>query len=670
MCVDPQPAHVPRPSSPAVVSARHVGHANAISGCLGTYIVVPVSRRRRPGDTRDGNAVGDPTGTAAGAPSGQISTAVAAAALALLVVAAYWPVRAHEFVTYDDGEYVAGNEAVRRGLSAEGVRWAFTTAHASNWHPLTWLSHMLDVELFGLDPAGHHLVSVILHAVSAGLVLALLKAADGRLVPSAIAAALFALHPLRVESVAWAAERKDVLSALFGLLAIGAYGRWVRRGEPRWYAALVVLYACSLLAKPMLVTLPVLLCILDVWPLRRDVALRRHLREKGPLVLLAAASAVATLVAQSRGGAVGRLEEIAPSTRIGNAAVAAVAYVGDLLWPAGLAVFYPYPAELSPARVAGSALLLAAITFGAIRLRRTQPWIASGWAWYLVSLAPVIGIVQVGSQQRADRYTYLPLLGVVVAVAWTITAAVARHCAVAPPALAAAAIAACFWGTRAQLAHWKDSEALYRRAITVTERNYVAEHNLANVLMREGRTAEAIGHYRTSVLAQPRLVEARNNLGILLARSGQGDEAKGHYEAAIRERPDLADARFNLARLVRGEDPARARRELEECIRLRPDWVPPRVALAWMLATDARDNVRDGAAAEAMAESAAVRAPADASVLDALAASRAERGRFAEAVAAAERALSARTAAGDAAGAAAARDRLQTYRAGRPFRTI
>jgi hypothetical protein len=339
--------------------------------------------------------------------------------LALLVLAVYAPVAGHRFINFDDGLYVAGNPLVRDGLTARGLLGALRP-RALNWHPLTWVSHMLDVELFGLRPGPHHLVSVLIHAANASLLFGLLRALTGAAAPALAVAALFAVHPLHVESVAWVAERKDVLCALFSLLAAGAHLRRVRRPSRGRDAAVLLLFACALAAKPMAVTLPLLLLVLDAWPLgrHRTVPAARLVGEKAPLLALALADGLVTLQAQHAGRLV---RVIAPSLplRLENAVVSCAAYLGQALWPSGLALLYPFPLAGIPApRVVAAALLLAALSAAAWRARRRDPALLAGWSWYLVGLLPVLGLHQVGAQARADRYTYLPLAGVFVAGAW------------------------------------------------------------------------------------------------------------------------------------------------------------------------------------------------------------------------------------------------------------
>jgi hypothetical protein len=340
------------------------------------------------------------------------------AALFLGTFALYARTGGHEFVAFDDDDYVVKNEHVQAGLTWHGIGWAFTTTHAANWHPLTWVSHMLDVELLGMRPGWHHLVNALLHALNAVLLFLFLLRATGATWRSALVAALFAVHPLHVESVAWVSERKDLLSTAFGFAALWAYSRYAERPSILRHAGVALLFTLSLLSKPMWVTLPFLLLLLDHWPLGRVVD-RRLLLEKVPLLVLSLLSSVATFLAQSSGGAVAS-QHVALGLRLGNAATSCVVYALQMFWPADLAVFYPHPGDgLSIGTAVGAAVVVTGLTAAALSCWRRVPWIPVGWFWYLGMLVPVIGIVQVGAQARADRYTYVPLVGLFVIVAWS-----------------------------------------------------------------------------------------------------------------------------------------------------------------------------------------------------------------------------------------------------------
>jgi tetratricopeptide (TPR) repeat protein len=489
--------------------------------------------------------------------SGRAATRTSlAAALALLTAVLYLPAVGYEFVDLDDSEYVYENPRVLAGVSAAGTRWALTTHPAANWHPLTWLTPQHDAALFGVEPAGHHATSILLHAVNAALLLLLLDALTGATWASAAAAALFAVHPLRVESVAWVAERKDVLSALVGLLALLAWVAWTRRGGTLRYLAATALYALGLTAKPMLVTLPFVLLLLDLWPLRRlarraDLAPR--LREKAPWLALAAVSAWVTHAAQAAGGAKAAAAAYPWPDRLANAALAIVAYLRDLVWPARLAAFYPHPNSVGgqppypAAALAG--LVLALASAWALSQWRRRPWLAVGWFAFLGMLVPVLGFVQVGSQARADRYTYLPAIGIGIAVVWSV-----RELVGARPrrrALAAAATLAVLAGlavaTRAQLAHWRDTGTLYRRALAVTEKNFLAWNNYGLWhLERRRDPTTALDCFRRAAEAKGDYPEAWYNAGLALNRMGEHGRAVTAYQVALRMAPASADAWTNL----------------------------------------------------------------------------------------------------------------------------
>jgi protein O-mannosyl-transferase len=465
--------------------------------------------------------------------------------LALATLALYARVAWHPFIHFDDNRYVTENAQVQAGLTLAGVKWAFTTLHAANWHPLTWLSHMLDVQIFGLSPGAHHLVNAGLHAANAALLflaLARMTGAPGR---SLAVAALFAVHPLHVESVAWVAERKDLLSTFFGLLALCEYARERRR---IWLVAL--LFALSLLAKPMWVTLPFLLLLLDFWPLGRGL----RLAEKAPLLALSIGSSVITMVAQTAGDAVSALPL---SVRLENAIVAYVQYLGKAIVPWPLAIFYPHEGAALPAwKVAAALLLLAAISALAIVRRKQKPWLMVGWFWFLGTLVPVIGLVQVGAQALADRYTYLPLVGLFIALAWTIRR----------PAVAGAALAACCALTLHQLGYWSSHEALFRHALAVTPDNAVAEGVLSEGLLHDGKLDEALRHAQRSVDLDPHGSRHWNNLAAVQRTTGSWDEAHASLQRALAIDPGYALAWKNLGEASqhqgRNEDAAEAYAQL------------------------------------------------------------------------------------------------------------
>ena len=480
----------------------------------------------------------------------RVTTGFAVAALAALVLAVYAPVVRYPFVVTDDPDYVTANPHVLAGLTTAGVHWAFTTFAAANWHPLTWLSHMLDVQIFGTRAGAHHLTNVLLHLANTLLLFASLRRMTGGIVRSFWIAALFAVHPLHVESVAWVAERKDVLSTLFWMAALLFYTQHVRRPASRRLVPVALCLALGLLAKPMLVTLPLMLLLLDFWPLGRLRAgtLPRVLLEKAPLVALSAASAAVTLLAQSSGSALISMEVFPLGTRFANAFVAATVYLKKMLWPAELAVFYPHPGASLPAwEPVAAAALLGAATISAIRTRRHRPWLLTGWLWYLTTLAPVVGLVQVGSQGMADRYTYVPLLGAFVVLAWEIVAAAAAsRCTWAAGVLGVCTVAALSIVARAQLAHWESSVSLFGHAVAVTPPNWSAQFGLGVAYERAGRHTEAIRHYRETIRLNPRYAPGHYNLGSLLGSQGDLATAIAELRESTRLDPLFTPAQANL----------------------------------------------------------------------------------------------------------------------------
>lgn len=506
-------------------------------------------------------------------------------------LAAYWQIRAFGFVNFDDTEYVVDNPHVRDGITPGGIVWAFTSTQDANWFPLTRLSHMLDVQLFGLDAGAHHLVNVVLHALTAVLLFILLDRLTAARWRSLFVAAVFALHPLHVESVAWISERKDVLSSLFWILTTFAYASWVRKPQPLRYGLIVAAFCLGLMSKPMLVTLPFALVLLDFWPLKRvDLSdrprLLARLREKIPLFALAFAAAVWTYIVQRQGGAMQPFESVPLLSRLGNAALSYFAYLRQTLWPTRMAILYPYPDQLSVVDVALAAIVLAAISWVVYRARRDAPYLAVGWLWFLGTLAPVIGLVQVGFQARADRYVYIPMIGIAVMLAWGLYDAT-RNSAF-QKALAPAAAVACIalWIlTAAQASTWRDGETLFRHAIAVTDGNYLAHNNLGFALRSAGRLDDASVEYRTALQERPSYTEAHTNLAEVHWLQGRLDDAISESREAIRLNPRFVLAHINLgAALATGGMFDEAAAQYREALRLAPANVVARVGLGLVLA--------------------------------------------------------------------------------------
>jgi len=678
--------------------------------------------------------------------TGRAAAILAACLIALAVVAVFRQTLAFDFVNFDDDVYVYGNPELNRGLSADGVAWAFTSTRCNNWHPLTWLSLLADRAWLGPLPWGFHFTNVVLHAAAAVVLFLAFRQMTGDLRPSAFAAALFAVHPLRAESVAWIAERKDVLSGLFFMLTLAAYAGYARRSAAApcgtaafgradaetWstaalgrekridtagggrtslrYAAVVLLFALGLMAKPMLVTMPFVLLLLDYWPLRRMTSgtFRRLVVEKLPLFVLAAASCVVTSLVQ--GIAIQSFEKFSLAVRLENALIATVAYAGQFFYPVGLAAFYPHPgANVSHWHASAAALLLAGLSAFAVARRRQRPWLAVGWFWFLGMLVPVIGLVQVGAQAMADRYTYLPQIGLAAAFSWEAKHWVALRPRLARPIVAAALVflAALAVTAHRQTAYWRDGETLWRRALQCTAGNESAHISLGNLYYQQGRTAEAVEQFQKALQWKPENAVAHNNLGLALADLGRLDEAEAHYCAALKAdsryaealnnlgnvflerkqfdaaeakyqkalevKPDYPDARYNLGLVYyQSGRPADTIAEWDKLLHSHPDNVKVLDRTAWILATHPDASVRNGARAVELARRAAkltnFQHP---TMLDTLAAAEAESGRFAEAVAVAKQALAllaGQNDAGAAAMAEAVKSRMERYRSGAPYR--
>ena len=536
------------------------------------------------------------------------------ALLTAAVFAAYGQTLRFGFVSYDDPAYVTDNIHVNAGVTWNGIVWAFTHSWAGNWFPLTWLSHMLDCQLFGLDSGLHHLTNVCIHVLATFLLYAVLRRITNARWPSAMVAALFALHPLHVESVAWIAERKDVLSAFFWMLTLWAYAKYVARPGPLRYALTLLAFCLGLMAKPMVVTLPLVMLLLDYWPFARGL----RLLEKLPFFGLSAAASVVTYLVHQKVAAVASLESLPMGPRIENALVSYAVYVGKMFWPTRLAVFYPYPSGslVWPAILAG--LGLAVVTAAAVRAARQRPYFLVGWLWYLVTLAPVIGLIQAGQQARADRYMYIPMIGLSIALVWG-----AREILQSRPRLGAAIAlgiaAACAALTWSQAGYWRDSVSLFQHAVDVTTDNYIARFNLAGVLSmrgddgeaarqlaeavrirpgsalahlglgrllaKQGRTEEALAQLHTAALLQPGDASIHYQIGAALGAAGRTYEAAGELSEAVRLDPNDADARGNLgmALAILGRLPEAAG-EFSTAVQLKPDDASARFNLGTALA--------------------------------------------------------------------------------------
>jgi len=484
-----------------------------------------------------------------------------------LDVGIYASVWRSDFVRFDDPDYVTRNPEVTAGLTWHGIKWAFTTGHAANWHPLTWLSHMIDAQLFGLSAGPHHLTGLLLHALNTVLLFTVLHRMTSSVWRSAFVAALFAAHPLHVESVAWVSERKDVLSTCFFLLTVLAYAAYVQHAKARRYALVLFLFALGLMAKPMVVTLPFVLLLLDVWPLRRialwpdsrtrattgsGTTTMRLLLEKLPLLGLAAASSVVTLIVQRRGGAVGSLSVYPLALRLENAIVNYAAYIAKMFWPRPLSAFYPYRQSVSGLTVAGAAVLLVVVTTAVVRGARARPYLLVGWFWYLATLSPVVGLVQTGVQSMADRYTYIPLIGLFIIVAWGAADLAERWIPErVVPVTAVLAVTACAIVARTQTETWRNSLALWQHAVDVTSNNAFAQYNLGVVLVEAGRRDDGIQRFREAIRIDPDYADVHIDLANALNERGATDEAVAEFATVVRLRPDYADAHLVFGNLLR-----------------------------------------------------------------------------------------------------------------------
>ena len=558
---------------------------------------------------------------------GFLAPALGLIALTLAVYAGVW---SFGFVQFDDPLYVYQNKHIADGLTWSSIQWAFTTAYATNWHPVTWLSHMLDVQLFGLAPGPAHVVNLLLHIGNVLLLFWFLFSTTRARGASAFVAALFAVHPLHVESVAWVSERKDVLSTFFWMLTLVAYVRYVRRPELRRYLLMAACFAIGLMAKPMLVTLPFVFLLIDWWPLNRITGadLTRALawwplvREKLPLLVLVATSSVATVIAQGMGGAVVGLEVIPLGLRIQNAIVSYLDYLVKTVWPASLHMYYPYPSEISPLRIAIAAGVLLAITAVVIALSKKRPYAAVGWFWYVGTLVPVIGIMQVGRQSMADRYTYVPLVGIFIIVAfgaaeWLARVKARRWLA---PALAAAVLLPSVVVARAQTQHWRNDQTLWshalqiesgldaRRAAMATEfllregevvklqtllvsrasggslAQPLVRQYLGRLFARHDQLEDAVAMFQDAVRLGPAVAEFHSELATVFVRQGRLDAATEEFRQAVRLAPDSPASHRNLAvALIQAGRNEEAAKELQEALRLRPDASDVRQALTDLL---------------------------------------------------------------------------------------
>jgi len=572
--------------------------------------------------------------------------------ISIFLIALTWAVFAqtgnYRFVNYDDPLYVLDNAHVRAGLTWRGIAWAFTHVHSQNWHPLTTMSHMLDCQLFGLNPGAHHLVNVFFHSIAAVLLFILLAQITNRIWASAFVAAVFAIHPLRVESVAWIAERKDVLSGVFFMLTLLAYFRWTRKQTVGRYLAMSILFGCGLMSKPMLITTPIILLLLDYWPLNRfsGATLSKLVIEKIPLFALSAGSCVATLWAQNF--ALGSTQFLPLQWRVTNALFSYFEYVRQMFWPVDLIPFYVHlENRLEIWRLLIAAISLIVLTAIVIFRRKQNPYLLVGWLWYIVMLIPVIGIVQVGLQGHADRYTYLPQIGLDIALVWLIwdltKSCLPRRSASAkagrPQKIVLSSAAAIVLVTLSSLSwkqttHWRDTEALWRHTLAVTPDSDVAHAGLGGILFVRGQIDESIDHYERALRLRDGNVAAHFGLGRALAAKQKTDPAIFHFQKALSIQPDNIGASNDLGVMFASKGEIReAISTWQQSLSFDPDNADAANNIAWVRATATDPDLRDGREALELAQRALRSGGENPVALRTLAAAQAENGQFAKAIA-------------------------------------
>jgi tetratricopeptide (TPR) repeat protein len=548
----------------------------------------------------------------AGAVCMRTITLVIGLILCTLTTAVYWQVVNYDFIQLDDPAYVTENKSVQEGISKESFIWAFTNFHAGYWIPMTWLSLMLDFELFGLHPGGYHLTNLFLHMANALLLFLILQRMTGAIWQSGLVAAFFSLHPLHVESVVWITERKDVLSTLFWLLSILTYSRYVERAGLKNYLLTCMAFALGLMAKPMLVTLPFLLLLLDYWPLQRmganqwqgncpqdrqSLAERKRstpqlLVEKIPLLILAAVASIVTIYSQQSWDAVKSTVQFPLTVRLANAVLSYATYIGKMFWPANLAVLYPHPGSSIPVwQIVASVMFLSAVSIMVIRAARRYPYLLVGWFWYLGTLVPVIGLVQAGDQAMADRFTYIPLIGLFIMLTWGGTDLLTKNLPLRKftpvlIALLVSALTICSWW---QVRHWRDSISLFQHTLSVTENNATIHNNLGNVLILAGRYEEGAAHFTRAIEIIPNNLKAHLNLAVALVHLGKPDQAIDHYMTALKLEPNHPGAHNNLGNaLVMQGKPEEAIPHFRKAIELDDDYAEPHNNLGVVLARQGR----------------------------------------------------------------------------------
>jgi len=620
--------------------------------------------------------------------------------LAGAILAAYWQISRHDFISYDDSAYVTKNRLVQRGLTWEGIKWSFDflKKDGTYWHPFTWVSHMLDRELYGLNPQGHHWTNLILHMANSLLLFWMLNQMTGALWRSGVVAALFALHPLNVESVAWVAERKNVLSTFFWMLTLLTYAYYCRRPGFFKYMLTLLVFTLGLLAKPMLVTLPCVLLLLDYWPFGRiqfapetadkdkktnrflsgDMVptIFRLLLEKIPFLILSIVSVYLSSVSLQNQRIFVSMDSVPMKLRIANALLSYMSYIGKMIWPKNLAIFYPFPTTMPPMwQIAGSGLLLACLSVFVILLLKRVPYLTVGWLWYVGTLVPAIGLVQAGGwPAMADRWTYVPLVGLFIIIAWGVSDITARWrnrkiILVLFSGILFTVLIIC---TRFQVAHWQNSLTLFSHTVRVTDNNWLAHTRLGHALDEQGKPDEAIIQYNKALQINPGHVTARINLGIALARKGNTKEAVHHYNEALRTNPNDAGIYNNLGVISYNQGKTGAAiKHYRKALRINPKMKPALYNLSRIHATHENERYRDGVEAVRLAKRLCQLTDyKNPLFLDVLAAAYAESGKFEAAVSTIQTAYQLALAYHLEELAAGSKIRLEMYRKGHPFRQI
>jgi protein O-mannosyl-transferase len=597
-------------------------------------------------------------------------------ALVVLTWAVFGQTLRYDFVNYDDPRYVYQNTTITSGINLANVAWAFTHIHSENWHPLTTITHMLDCQLHGLNAGWHHFTNVLLHCLAVVLLFVALERMTGALWRSAFVSAVFAVHPLHVESVAWIAERKDVLSAFFFMLTLIAYLHYTRAPSLGRYLTVALVVALGLMSKPMLVTLPFVLLLLDYWPLARIAGQRSNtgrqvlqlVLEKIPLLALCAVSSIVTFLAQR--GAIGGTEQLPLSARINNTLVTYIVYIGQMFWPVRLAVFYLHPENRLPVfEITLAVIVLIGITAVAVILRRKAPYFITGWLWYLGMLVPVIGLVQVGWQGHADRYTYLPQIGLYIAVTWAVTD-FTRSWRFQRMALGVVVVGALTWRAWLQTSYWRDSETLFTHALAVTGNNDVALNNLGIIFLERGQLDDAISKLQAAIDLRPENGPAHDNLAKALLKKGQVAEAMVHYRKFLEIEPENVEARNTLGTaLIQQGHVKEAIDQWQDVLAIQPENGNAASNLAWVFATCPEDSIRDGTRAVELAEKALrLSGGKIPMIFRVLAAAYAEDGRFSQAIESAQRGADLANSQGNPALAAELQSNIALYQAGTQLR--